>query len=367
MPIYKTKDKRDGLTKYRVRVNYTDSRGKYHSLTRIAYGLEAAKRMEASMQEVEHTPACNITVPELIDLYLNEKKYELRESTLDKNRRTLNRYVRPLNIRISKLNVQNLSEWKKGINELDLKPRSKKNIFATFRSLLYWAVAKEYIPSNPLNKVGNFRNAYEEKPVLQFYTPEQYSKYSKSAYKIASETGFYDFYVFFSIAYFTGARKGEIHALRWSDLKDNKIVISKSITQKLPGGDRETPPKNKTSNRSIQIPIPLQGILKEHKKRGKEYKGFNKSYYICGGIHPLRDSTLSKMNFRIAKEAGLPHIRIHDFRHSHVSLLANAGVNILEISRRLGHSDIEQTLNTYSHFYPQEEDKALSILNNIRV
>lgn len=126
MPIYKTKDKRDGLTKYRVRINYTDSKGKYHSLTRIAYGLEAAKKLEASMQEVEHTPACNITVPELIDLYLNEKKYELRESTLDKNRRTLNRYVRPLNIRISKLNVQNLSEWKKGINELDLKPRSKK-------------------------------------------------------------------------------------------------------------------------------------------------------------------------------------------------------------------------------------------------
>ncbi|WP_314790561.1 tyrosine-type recombinase/integrase [Mogibacterium diversum] len=54
-------------------------------------------------------------------------------------------------------------------------------------------------------------------------------------------------------------------------------------------------------------------------------------------------------------------------RHSHASLLANNGVNILEISRRLGHSNIEQTLNTYSHFYPQEEDKALSILNKIRV
>ena len=73
------------------------------------------------------------------------------------------------------------------------------------------------------------------------------------------------------------------------------------------------------------------------------------------------------MNFRIADDARLHHIRIHDFRHSHASLLANNGVNILEISRRLGHSNIEQTLNTYSHFYPQEEDKALSILNKIRV
>lgn len=165
----------------------------------------------------------------------------------------------------------------------------------------------------------------------------------------------------------TYARKGEIHALHWTDLRDGSIHITKSVTQKLKGDDRETPPKNKSSNRIVQLPEPLIDILAEHKERGKRYKGFNNDYYICGGIRPLRDSTLSKMNFRIADEAGLHHIRIHDFRHSHASLLANNGINILEISRRLGHSNIEQTLNTYSHFYPQEEDKALSILNKIHV
>ncbi|MCL2821480.1 MAG: tyrosine-type recombinase/integrase, partial [Oscillospiraceae bacterium] len=58
-------------------------------------------------------------------------------------------------------------------------------------------------------------------------------------------------------------------------------------------------------------------------------------------------------------------IKIHGFRHSHVSLLANEGINIQEIARRLGHAKVEETWNTYSHLYPREEEKAVDILNKI--
>ena len=74
---------------------------------------------------------------------------------------------------------------------------------------------------------------------------------------------------------------------------------------------------------------------------------------------------ISNKNIQYATEAGLPIIRIHDFRHSHASLLANAGINIQEIARRLGHSKIETTWNIYSHLYPKQEEKAVSILNQI--
>ena len=63
--------------------------------------------------------------------------------------------------------------------------------------------------------------------------------------------------------------------------------------------------------------------------------------------------------------AGLDIIRIHDFRHSHVSVLANEMINIQEIAHRLGHARIEMTWNTYSHLYPQEEERAVNILNDI--
>lgn len=63
--------------------------------------------------------------------------------------------------------------------------------------------------------------------------------------------------------------------------------------------------------------------------------------------------------------AGVKVIRIHDFRHSHASLFANAGVNIQEISRRLGHAKVEMTWNIYSHLYPRGEERAINVLNEI--
>lgn len=153
---------------------------------------------------------------------------------------------------------------------------------------------------------------------------------------------------------------------RWTDITADSLSITKSVNQKLKGGDKETPPKNPSSNRTLQMPTPLIKILNEHYTRCKKYKRFNDYYHITGGPMPLRDTSLSNANIEIADKAGLHHIRIHDFRHSHASLLANNGINITEISRRLGHNNIEQTLNTYSHFYPKEEERAVRILNKIK-
>ena len=160
-------------------------------------------------------------------------------------------------------------------------------------------------------------------------------------------------------------RKGEIHALKWSDIDGDYISVKRSITQKLKGEDRETPPKNKTSIRTLQIPEPLKKILADHKARYRSLQGFSDDFRICGGTRPLRDTSIQKANERYAKLAGLKTIRIHDFRHSHASLLANNGINIQEIARRLGHAKIEMTWNTYSHLYPREEERAVNILNKI--
>ncbi len=173
--------------------------------------------------------------------------------------------------------------------------------------------------------------------------------------------------MFFNIAFYTGARKGEIHALKWSDIKGNVMYIRRSISQKVKGNDVETPPKNKSSYRDLIMPIPLMNVLKEHKARQKATAGdkFSEDFRICGGIRPLRDTSVENKNIAFAKAANLPHIRIHDFRHSNASALVNEGINIKEISRRLGHSTVEQTWNTYSHLYPREEERAVEVLNKI--
>lgn len=135
------------------------------------------------------------------------------------------------------------------------------------------------------------------------------------------------------------------------------------MTQRMSGGDRETPPKNKSSARTIQMPQPLIKILDEHKERQVQADMVGDDYRVCGGEVSVRDNTVQRRREEYAKLAGLHVITLHSFRHSHVSVLANAGINIQEIARRLGHTRIEMTWNTYSHMYPREAEKAVDIFN----
>lgn len=96
-------------------------------------------------------------------------------------------------------------------------------------------------------------------------------------------------------------------------------------------------------------------------------EGFNINYRVCGGIKCLSDTAIDTHNRIYSKNAGIDRIRVHDFRHSHASLLCNEGINIQEIARRLGHSDIQTTWNTYAHLYPREEERAIAILNKIKI
>lgn len=375
MPIYKMDGKRDGKNKYRVRINYIDATGKARQVDRVTYGSDEAKILELKLlQEIRHeAPAKRITLRELFDEYCEVRKNEIRESTLDKFKRIMEYHIMPEleNIKLDKLAPQLLAQWKLNMENKGLSLYTKQAAFSVFRNLLNYAVKMDYISKNPLVRVGNFRNSGEIKKEMDFYTADEFKKFISVARQNAQEAekrGFrseWDYYVFFAIAFYTGLRKGEIHGLQWNDISKDYLSVKRSVTQKLKGEDRETPPKNTASVRTLQVPIPLKEILSEHKKRWKHYDGFSSSFKVCGGIKCLRDTSIENHNKKFALLAGVKKIRIHDFRHSHVSLLANNGINIQEIARRLGHSKIEMTWNTYSHLYPKEEEKAVEILNKI--
>lgn len=380
MPINKVTDssgkavKKDGKQKYSVKINYVDSNGDYKQVKRIAYGLDEAKLMEQQLSQSvkEQALSSRITVRHLYDEYIAAKKYEVRETSLKKTEQVLTLHVLPEfeNTRIDKLNTQNLQKWKQTINDGDYQIRTKQNFYKEFRAFLNYAVKMEYLPKNPLLKVGNFKAPMELKKEMDFYTPEEFQLFIKSAKDFAEENNdivSWSYHTFFCIAYYTGMRKGEIYALTWNDITDSEIHITKSLTQKLEGGDRITPPKNQSSVRVIQIPKPLLSVLNEHKERCKAIDGFSENCYICGGIRPVRDTSVENANKKFAEAAGVKKIRIHDFRHSHASLLANEGINIQEIARRLGHSDVSITLKVYSHLYPTETERALTVLDKVKM
>ena len=377
MPIYKTDKKKDGLAQYRVRVNYTDRNGEAHSLTRIAYGLAEAKLLEAELMKKysdgqTQTVSNSMTIGQLYEEYIKAKEPDVRYSSLVKTKNCLTKGVLPTlqDVKLTKLSNQLLQNWKNGMTGKGFSQTTLRNYYAEFRGMLNYAVKMEYISKNPLVTIGNFKEAFTEKPKdkLHYYTAEQFSTFIAEAKRKASQKGSlkeWSYYVFFAIAFYTGARKGEILALKWSDIDGNIMHIRRSIAQKYGKGDLETPPKNKSSYRVLQIPKPLLDILADQKQRQKQEKNFSEDFRICGGVIPIRDSSLTKKNVEYAEAVGLPHIRIHDFRHTHATLLVNEGINIQEIARRLGHSNVEITWNTYSHLYPREEERAVAILDKI--
>lgn len=374
MPLYKTKVKKDGLQQYLVRVNYTDSFGKAHSLTRHAYGLAEAKQMEQDIirEYCSDKPAVTrMTVQQLYDEYILAKENEVRATSLVPIKNCLAKGTLPYlaDKRLDKLTVPTLQSWKNDIAMIDVSISTKQNYYAELRQMLNYAVKMGYIPKNNLTIVGNFKKDTQALPKeeLHFYTPDQFKKFIAVAREQAEKKDTindWSYYVFFFIAYFTGARKGEIYALKWSDIKGHTLSISRSVNQKV-GRIVETLPKNSSSIRTLQIPMSLEAVLNEQKERQMQDENFTEDYRICGGIDCIRDSTVCNKGFDFADKAGLPHIRLHDFRHSHASLLASEGINIQEIARRLGHSNVEMTWNTYSHLYPHEEERAVSVLDKI--
>lgn len=373
MPIYPTGKKKNGLNQYRVIVSHTDSYGKHRQHERIAYGKAEAQQMEAALQASLREAAApkNMTVGDLYAEYMEQKKQEVRETTYDKTRRNLEYAVLPTlsDAPLTKLSAQMMQKWKNEIGAQDLKIRSKQNYYKEFSALINYAVQREYMAKNPLKLVGNFRTTEFEAPEeMLYYTPDEYKKYSAAALGIAQASNkFADwaYYVFFSIAFYTGMRKGEINSLKWDNIVGNTIKVRTTVSQKVKGKYLESRPKTASSLRNIIMPVPLAEIVSAHRARQEEDKRFTDSYYVCGGVKCLPDTTIEKRNQRYCSAAGLKHIRIHDFRHTHASLLINEGINIMEISRRLGHKDIKETLETYAHLYPREEEKALEILNRI--
>ncbi len=373
MPLTKTGKKKDGLQQYRVRINYTDNLGKPHQIERTAYGLEEAKQLETALMSEykDKRTTVKLTIKELCDEYAAYHSHETRRTSHESTMKILKLRVLPYlaDCRLDKLTQPILADWKNKIAAENFVIATKKNAYAKFSALLNYAVKMDYIPKNPLTVLGNFKDPEQidkSAEVLHYYTPEQFLAYITIAHDTAVTCVDWGYYVFFNIAFYTGARKGEINALKWSDIEGNIMHIRRSISQKVKGDDIETPPKNKSSYRDLQIPEPLIKILSEHKKRQQETsKLFSEEYRICGGERPLRDTSIENKNKAFAKTADLPHIRIHDFRHTHASLLVNEGINIQEIARRLGHADVQMTWNTYSHLYPREEERAVEILNKI--
>lgn len=169
---------------------------------------------------------------------------------------------------------------------------------------------------------------------------------------------------FFITLFYTGMRLGEIQALTWKDFKNGELQIVKSLTRKAQGKSYAIKePKSTSSIRNIQVGKNLELYLNKYKEKQSKLAGFNEDWFMFGNLKPLAKTTITREKDKAIKEAGVKRISIHDFRHSHASNLIANGINIVAVSKRLGHSSVEMTLRVYTHLIKTTEDQLLSYID----
>ncbi|OFW72092.1 MAG: hypothetical protein A2Y55_12560 [Actinobacteria bacterium RBG_16_68_12] len=176
-----------------------------------------------------------------------------------------------------------------------------------------------------------------------------------------------------AIAIATGMRRGEILALRWSDLDEDRGIaqVRRSIQPTRSGLVYEDP-KTRRSRRAVVLPGFLRPYLdrqREDQTRRRSEAGAtwaeNDLVIDRGDGSPLNPDTLSSGWAGFLRRAGLPHVRFHDLRHAHATLMLQQGVHPKIVSERLGHASIGITLDTYSHVLPAMQAEAAAAFDEL--
>ncbi len=169
-----------------------------------------------------------------------------------------------------------------------------------------------------------------------------------------------------ALALATGMRRGEILGLRWGDLApdDSAAYVRRSLQATGEALVFEEP-KTKRSRRSVALPAFLHPYLERQRadqarRRGDLGEGWVDSDLLidAGDGSPVNPDSMSSAWRFLVIRSGLPHVRFHDLRHAHATLLLCQGVHPKVVSERLGHSTVGITLDIYSHVIPGMQAEA---------
>ena len=310
-----------------------------------------------------YTNFTNITFKELYLRYFEFIKNKVKATTI-KTYKSRIKYLYMLNkIKVSDLNITHFEKWRKKLLALDISNKYRNNLFKLFKSILNFGMKWYGLTFNNIYpKLYNFTDPNEIKKEINFLTYDEFNKF------ISKENDLV-FKCFFETLYYCGLRKGEARALTWKDidLKNKEIYITKGLSDNIDGKSYIiTSPKTKSSIRKLPIPHELYTLFSNLYKLRKKNEYFSKNWFVFGTYKPLSDDIIRRRKNLICKKAKIKQIRIHDFRHSCASLLINNGANITIVAKYLGHSKVNETLNTYSHMYKNQLNHIVNIIDNLQ-
>ena len=254
---------------------------------------------------------------------------------------------------------------RKGQKGKELSYNSMYDYYKLINAMFNQAIKWEFIDKNPNLKANKPKKDIVDR---KFYDLEQVKEFLSCL-----DNECIKYKALLTLALDSGARRGEISALRWSDIdfNTNTLKIDKSL-KVVNGVVDEKKPKTNSSNRIIILSNATMEVMKEYKEwqdnhikeLGKKWRGTDRIFTAENGeyMHP---STCYKIFTKVTKKNNLEHIRFHDLRHTSASVLIHKGVNIKAVSQRLGHSSINITSEIYAHTFESDKIKSANAFDEI--
>ena len=352
------KDEKNGT--WYVMVRYHDWKGVKRQKCKRGFATRReAQEWERNFQlQTDGDP--DMTFEAFLELYEHDMRPRLKENTWLSKEHMIRTKLLPTfgKKMLSEIETRDIIAWQ---NELldyrdeknqPYSPTYLKSIHNQLVAILNHSVRHYGLKSNPASKVGYIGSKEAEE--MQFWTKEEYQRFAEAVMDKPMS------YYAFEMLYWCGIREGELLALTPGDFdfKAGTVTISKSY-QRLHGEDVITTPKTKKSVRSIRMP---KFLCEEMQEYMKSLYGVKKK----DRIFPVTKSYLYHEMDRGCRASGVKRIRVHDIRHSHVSLLIDMGFSAVAIADRVGHESIDITYR-YAHLFPSKQAEMANKLDDERM
>ncbi len=349
---------RDPETQER-RIAYATVRG-----TRKDAEKELRRRLTAIDTGMHVDPSAR-TVAEYLDQWLNDvAPATVAPKALERYRGLCRNQIKPHlgAIQLQKLRPADIAAWLQAVGKTGISVRSIRHAHGVLRTALAHAAAIEIVERNVASIIKPPKLARTE---IEILNAEQLSGALKkldghSIYPIAA------------LAIGTGARRGEIAALRWNDvdLDAATVRIERSLEQ-TKEGIRVKAPKTAAGRRSVSLPAFTVVALRDHRRQTLELR-LQLGIGVLPGDAPVfgdfhgnwpNPYSISDRWRDAVKSRKLPKVTFHALRHSHASALIAAGLDVVAVSRRLGHASPALTLSTYSHLFKKSDHQAAKAID----
>lgn len=354
MAVYKDKN-----GSWMVYYRYTDYRGERKQTTKRGFQTKREALAWEREQLNKKENKLDMTFASFVEIYITDMRNRIRENTWHSKEHILRTKILPYfgKRKLSEIEPKDIIAWQNDLlgwrNKVG-KPYSTtylKTVHNQLSAVFNHAVRYYDLPSNPAAKAGNIGK--ERTKEMQIWTKEEYQKFSLAI--MDKPMSFYAF----EMLYWCGIREGELLALTPSDFHfdTNVVSITKSY-QRLKGKDIITEPKTAKGIRDVQMPDFL----------ADEMKDCLHQLYGIGASDRIFEITKHYLRHEMergSKAAGVKKIRIHDLRHSHVSLLIDMGFTAVAIADRVGHENIHITYH-YAHLFPSAQKDMANKLNEFR-